>query len=67
MSFKIENGVLEEYKGSEKYVVIPDSVTKIGVYAFNYCKSLESIEVSENNQRYASEDGVLFSKDKATL
>ena len=41
---------------------IPNSVTHIGNRAF-WCQSLQSIEVAEDNQYFASIDGVLFSKD----
>ncbi len=48
-------------------VFIPDNVTNIGSGAFSYCKSLTNIVVSENNNSYSSEDGVLFNKDKSSL
>ena len=35
--FQIEDGVLIEYTGKDKDVVIPDSVTSIGLYAFYCC------------------------------
>lgn len=31
------------------------------------CSALEEVVVSENNEKYCSEDGVLFSKDRSTL
>ena len=47
MSFKIENGILIDY--TEEYgvteAVIPDSVTKIGEFAFNNCTGLSSITI----------------------
>ena len=42
---------------------IPDSVTTIGESAFAGCSSLQSINVEDENQHYASVDGVLYSKD----
>ena len=48
-------------------ITIPDSVTSISVYAFGGCTSLTSITVDINNQHYASENGVLFNKNKTTL
>lgn len=44
-------------------IVLPDTVTSLEKYAFDDCKNLESIEVNENNQKYKSEKGVLYSKD----
>ncbi len=43
------------------------SVKTINGSAFKDCTSIASYVVSENNGTYASIDGVLFSKDKATL
>ena len=48
-------------------MTIPDSVTFIGVAPFLYCDSLTSINVGENNTRYQSIDGNLYSKDGKTL
>ena len=43
--FVIENGVLTKYKGSGGDVVIPNSVTSIGVCAFAYDDSLTSVTI----------------------
>jgi len=48
-------------------VTIPDSVTSINEYAFDWCGNLTSILVDENNSAYASVDGVLFNKNKTIL
>ena len=43
--FVIEDGVLIKYDGDSSDVVIPDSVTYIGVEAFRGCTGLTSIEI----------------------
>ena len=48
--------------------IIPDSVTSIGNGAFEYCDSLTSITVDNENKYYSSDErGVLFNKDKTKL
>lgn len=44
-------------------ISISESVTSIRNLAFSGCTSLEDITVASGNTVYASEDGVLFSKD----
>lgn len=48
-------------------VTIPASITSIGNCAFFQCNSLVSIEVESTNPMYASEDEVLFNKEKTML
>lgn len=48
-------------------VTIPSSVTNIGDIAFSGCEKLTKIQVDSKNQNYASEDGVLYNKDKTIL
>ncbi len=76
----IPNGVTSIEEGafnccsSLTSIIIPDSVTSIdgvmgtnGYYLFAGCSSLTSINVSEGNPNYSSEDGVLFNKDKTEI
>ena len=48
-------------------IEIQSSVTSVGYYAFSECTSLNSINVDKSNQKYSSEDGILFDKDKKEL
>ena len=48
-------------------IEIPNSVTSIGNSAFEGCTGLTSIDVSDGNQNYCSENGVLYNKDKTVL
>lgn len=54
-------------EGSIKKIVIPASVKQIDKDAFNNINGLESIEVSEDNEEFASVDGVLYSKNMTKL
>ena len=45
--FQIENGVLVKYTGSGGDVIIPDTVTSIGAFAFSHCKGLTSVVVPD--------------------
>jgi len=48
-------------------VTIPSSVTSISGNAFNACSSLEAFVVDSQNPSYATQGGVLFSKDLTLL
>ena len=48
-------------------VRIPASVTNLWDSAFSRCTNLAEISVSEDNPLYASEDGVLFDRNKRRL
>ncbi len=52
---------------SLKSVTIPGSIKGIGATAFDKCMSLCQINVDENNTRYKSIDGNLYSKDMRKL
>ena len=48
-------------------IVISKSVSDIRAYAFGSCDSLKSITVSDNNPRYSSLDGNLYTKNYTEL
>ena len=48
-------------------IVIPKSVTAIGVEAFSVCANLKDVSVPETNSAFYSIDGVLFGKLDARL
>jgi hypothetical protein len=48
-------------------ISIPASVTEIGDNVFYCCINLTAINVASDNMYYASENGVLFNKNKSTL
>ncbi len=50
-----------------KSITIPKTVEYIGKVAIGFCNSLEYITVDENNQFYASINGVLYDKEIKTL
>ena len=46
--FKIENGYLEKYIGNSAHVIIPNTVTAIGVHAFYRYENLQNITIPES-------------------
>lgn len=48
-------------------IYIPEKVTNIGYGIFESCSGLISIDVDSNSTNYASENGILFSKDKKKI
>ena len=48
-------------------VTIPAKVASIGTAAFSDCSALKEINVDAGNQKYASIDGVLYTKDQSVL
>lgn len=48
-------------------ISIPTSVKEIGTYAFDSCKMLTDISVDTDNGTYASQNGILYSKDMTQL
>ena len=66
-SVEIIAGSAFDYCTSLTSINIPNSVIDISFCPFSGCTSLTSISVSPNNKYYASQDGVLFNKNKTTL
>lgn len=59
---------LSAFKNSRLISVnIPSSVKELGNSIFSGCSSLTDITVTEGNEYYTSEDGVLYTKDKTVL
>lgn len=48
-------------------VTIPDSLTELGDSVFHKCSALEEIIVGHGNEKYYSQDGVLFKKEASGL
>ena len=46
--FKIENGYLKKYIGNSAHVIIPNTVTAIGVHAFYGYENLQNITIPES-------------------
>lgn len=55
-----------EYCGFDE-IQIPAAVTNIGLGAFLDCENLAWIEVATGNPAYASDNGLLFSRDRKTI
>ncbi len=48
-------------------ITLPNTVTSIGIGAFNNCTALTHFEVDEKNALYSSADGVLLNKNGSVL
>ena len=55
------------YRSGLRELYIPENVTYIGEYAFIALHNLSGFNVSENNEFYKSENGLLLSKDGRKL
>lgn len=72
-SIVIEEGLLSightafESCSSLKEITIPASVLDVSNYAFYNSTNLENIYVNDKNENFCDLDGVLYTKDKATL
>ncbi|MDH6533447.1 RagB/SusD family nutrient uptake outer membrane protein [Parabacteroides sp. 52] len=50
-----------------RYIFLPASLTHIGYWSLQNLLSLHTIEVDAANKVYASEEGILYNKEKTTL
>lgn len=57
------------FSGCERLttITLPDTVSDIGNSAFNGCDNLIAINIGDNNEKYLSDDGVLYNKEKTEL
>ena len=80
LTYQISDGkaTVYDYRWYEKLdsVIIPSEiqvlehvypVTSIRLTAFHHCKNLISINVSNNNLYYSSDEGILYDKNKTVL
>ena len=63
---KIGNSAFFDCDGL-KSIAIGNSVASIGEFAFRSCGNLENISVNQNNEKYKSIEGNLYTKDGTTL
>lgn len=52
---------------SLKHISLPDTINVVGHYAFASCQSLERIDISPENTKYVSVEGVLYKKDMSEI
>ncbi len=64
--FAIGTNLIEVQTDAESYT-IPDNITFVANRAFENCYYLTEILVSDQNTSFASENGVLYNKDKTVL
>ena len=50
-----------------KSVVLPSTLTDIGINVFESDYELSELKISENNQHFSADDHWLYSKDKKTI
>ncbi len=63
-----DNGFVEyASKDKIKTIVLPATITSVTAAAFSGCSQLDTISVAADNAKYATENGVLYNKDKTEL
>ena len=69
VAISVPEGVVEicdyAFSGCTQIIKInlPSTVTEIGEHAFDLCPTLMGIDVSNNNDKYMSENGILYGKE----
>ena len=48
-------------------IILPDNLKGLSEFFFEEVMLLESIQISEDNEYYCTDDGVLYTKDKVTI
>ena len=48
-------------------VDLPANLNSLGSFVFGGCTKIESFSIEETNEKYASKDGILYSKDMDTI
>ena len=56
--FEIKDGVLLQYVGEERDIIIPDGVIEIGIDAFKGCESFNSIKIPKTVEKISCVGGV---------
>lgn len=62
----IEDRTFEHCSNLTK-VLLPQNLNFINIKAFHFCHQLIAFDISEGNQKYSCQDGVLFNKEKTEL
>ncbi len=62
-----EIGAYAFYGSALKSILLHSNIERIGECAFANCAELTAVTVDNENEKYSSLDGVLFSKDKSEL
>ena len=65
--FRVEGGILTEYSGSDRNIIIPGSVMDLDYYVLNKDVDIESFDVADGNGYFSTIDGLLYTKDKTVL
>ena len=65
--FSRDRSLLVKCPRSTKVLAVPATVKAFDSSAFDCCDALEAVEVAPDNAAFRSQDGILYTKDGATL